>query len=122
MEKKEDKLFVSDEVCVAKITNATGTIADVDMFFNGGTKVQQIVLTLDFAAHMKTELVKEQGSEVLVTRSVQVGDGGIKPFIDKLHRMYPNVMLVEEQYFDAMTEAQAEAAANLVENESKVVH
>jgi hypothetical protein len=102
-------------LCVAKIEPISPTECKVSMFFNGGTEVEYLIIDIEESAHMEKHEIYNYETKVTVEYSVQVGEGGLKPFIDQLVQLYPNVMLVEKDQFNMMVQAQKDAAAMLVQ-------
>ena len=114
---KSDKYYPDETLCVAKITPVSSTQCDIEMFFDGGRSVKKFPVKIDEPAHIKKERHEFDDGHVVIERQVQVGEGGLVPFVKQLEEMYPNVMIVEAQHFDTMVEAQKQAAGMLVDEQ-----
>ena len=105
---------VDDSLCLGRMNNFSGTQCTVDLIFNGARSIKTIVINLDFAAHAESFVEDDEEYHVEVVTTRQVGDGGLKPFMDKLHEMYPNILMVPDAAFDELVAAQKDAAEKLI--------
>ena len=103
----------SDELCIAKIENVSGTQCHVELIFNGAMEVVKEEIRIDVAAHIEHHEVTDEESGAIFETSDQVGEAGYKPFIDKLKEQYPKVLIVDGSVFDTMVEMQKAQASAL---------
>lgn len=108
----------SDEQCIGKLVPLSPTECQLQIIFNGARSVKVVPIMIDQAAHIKPpEEVTVDGIEYTVEHAIQVGEGGLYPFIEQAKEMYPNILFIQEEYFDQMVEAQQAAAAKLITTE-----
>ena len=104
--------MISEEVCIAKIEPVSTTLCNIELIFNGATEVTKEKVELEQAAYVESILVSDEYG-VVVETSHQVGDAGLKPFVDKLKEMYPNVLLIAANIFDKIVEEQVKQARKI---------
>lgn len=103
-----------DRISLGKITVVSSVECIVDIIFNQARSVHTITITIDEPAHMSTEIVYDEGLGYNVEQSIQVGDGGLKPFIDQLHAIVPNCQLIPSEMFDDIVSAQKDVANKVI--------
>lgn len=103
----------TNEPAIAKIDYINGHECTAYVIVNGATEVVKETLSVDVTAHIETESHYDDVAQVIVQTSYQVGEGGYKPFIDKLKELYPNVTIIDSTYFDTIVEMQKEQASAL---------
>ena len=108
----------SDEHCIGKLVPLSPTECRLEIIFNGARSVRVHTLNIDEPAHIKpAEDVTVDGIVYTVEHAEQVGEGGLYPFIEQAKELYPNILFIQEEYFNQMVEAQQAAAAKLIAQE-----
>ena len=108
----------TDEPCIGKLMPLSPTECRLEFIFNGARSVRVHTLYIDEPAHIKpAEEVTVDDIVYTVEQAVQVGDGGLRPFIDQAKELFPNILFIQEEYFNQMVEAQQAAAAKLIDME-----
>ena len=103
-----------DRIALGKITVVSSLECTVDIIFNQARSVHTLTFIIDEPAHMSTEIVYDEGLGYNVEQSIQIGDGGLKPFIDQLHAAVPNCQLIPSELFDEIVAAQKEVAHKVI--------
>ncbi len=109
----------TEEQCIGKLLPLTPTKCELQIIFNGARSVRIIPIEIDEPAHIKPpEEVTVDDIVYTVEQAVQVGQGGLRPFLDIVKEMYPNILFIQEEYFNQMVEAQQAAVVNLITSRS----
>lgn len=105
----------TEDVCIGRLVNLSGTQCRLDLIFNGARSVKSVFFEIAEPAYIKENTVYDEGIGFNVITQEQVGEGGLKPFLDQVHQAYPNVQLIPDNIFQQMVDTQREAAENLIE-------
>lgn len=101
----------TQDICIGRLVTVTDVQCRLDLIFNGARSIKSVPITIDVAAHIKERSVYDEGVGYNVTYQEQVGEGGLKPFLDQVHEKYPNIQLIPHDVFQQMVDAQREAAS-----------
>jgi hypothetical protein len=103
-----------DDVCLGKLSVLTSTRCSLDLIFSGARSVKTVYIDIEYAAHVKEFTLFDEGLGHNVTHQEQVGEGGLKPFLDQIRNKYPNIQLMPHDVFDEMVAAQKKAAEGII--------
>ena len=109
----------NEEVCLGRLINLTGTKCRLDLIFNGARSIKSVFYEIAEPAYIKENTVFDEGIGYNVVTQEQVGEGGLKPFIDQAYKAYPNVQLIPDNIFQQMVDAQKQAAEDLIGDDGK---
>ena len=110
--------MISDEQCIGKLVSLSPTECELQIIFNGARSIKIVPIMIAEPAHIKPpEEVTVDDITYTVEHAIQVGEGGLYPFIEQAKEMYPEILFIQEEYFDQMVEAQQASAAKLITSE-----
>ncbi len=103
----------NDELCIGRLVPVNETKCRLDIIFNGKRSIKSVFYEIAEPAHIETKKVYDEGIGYNVITQEQVGEGGLKPFLDQAYEQYPNIQLIPHDLFQEMVDAQKEAAVKL---------
>jgi len=104
----------NEDVCLGKLIVLSSTKCSLELIFNGARSVKTVYFELDEAAHVKEFVLYDEGLGFDVMHQEQIGEGGLKPFLDQIHSQYPNIQLMAHNVFDEIVAAQKQAAEDMI--------